>query len=83
MDGAIVPQTNERTVVRRPTTEEVAAMFKATPEQVRAQYAANAIQLKGMADKAALTGRKVNGYTEAQLRQLAAVAEANATGGSR
>lgn len=45
----------------------VAKMFGCTEEQARAQYMANAKQVVKMAEKARVTGKKVNGYTEAQL----------------
>jgi hypothetical protein len=53
------------------TAEQIAAKFGCTAEQVKAQHAKNAKELEGMAEKASRTGRKVNNYTEAQLRQLA------------
>ena len=56
----------------------VAAFFGCTAEQARAQYARGAEVLDGMADKAARTGRKVNGYTEAELRAKAADQRARA-----
>lgn len=40
-----------------------------TQEQLKAQYKANADGLKKMLDKAKLTGKKVNGYTQDQLQE--------------
>jgi hypothetical protein len=46
--------------------EQVAKIFGCTVEQARAQYLANAASLRNDAAKAARTGKKVRGYTEAQ-----------------
>lgn len=55
-----------------PTAPTVARLFRCTVEQVKSQYARNAAQLRRMADKAAASGRKVNGYTAEQLAAHAA-----------
>jgi len=39
-------------------------------DQLNAQYKENAAGLKRMRDKAVMTGKKVNGYTEVQLNEL-------------
>lgn len=57
-----------------PTTQQIATLFGCTEAQVRRQFARNAQQLSQMAAKAETTGRKVNGYTAAQLRAAAAQA---------
>ena len=43
-----------------------------TREQIKAAYAKNAKQLQEMADKAANTGRKINGFTAEYLFAKAA-----------
>lgn len=48
--------------------EQICQMFGCTMEQLNAQYASNAGVLKGMHEKAKRTGKKVNGYTEQQLK---------------
>lgn len=60
-----------RPTATAPSNAQVARRFNVTPEQVRAQRLKNAAQLESMADAAAKTGRKVNGYTERELRMLA------------
>lgn len=49
------------------TPSEIAAVFGCTPEQAKTQQLANAAQLREMAAKARATGKKVNGYTAAEL----------------
>jgi hypothetical protein len=49
-----------------------AAFFGCTVEQARAGYLKGAVVLDQMADKAERTGRKVGGYTVAELRAKAA-----------
>lgn len=49
----------------------VAARFGCTVEQARRQYRRNADQLWEMRDRALETGKKVNGYTADQLRDMA------------
>lgn len=56
----------------RYTPEQIAKMFGCTTAQVGKQFAANAAQLQAMAKKAKQTGRKVNGYTAAELAAHAA-----------
>lgn len=48
--------------------EQICQMFGCTMEQLNAQYAANARTLEGMHKKAKRTGKKVNDYTEQQLK---------------
>ncbi len=62
----------------KPTTEQIASRFGCTPEQVRAQFARNAEGLAKMLARAESTGRKVNGYTADQLRQMVADTRARA-----
>ena len=50
-----------------PTPETVARMFGVPIERVREQYRRNARQLAAMAAEA--DGKKVNGYTRAELIQ--------------
>lgn len=57
-----------------PTAEDIARMFGCTVAQVKALHARNAAQLAEMADKAERTGKKVNHYTAAQLREMSAAA---------
>jgi hypothetical protein len=52
---------------------KIAGQFGCTPAQVAAQFAKNKKQLTAMADQAADTGKKVNGFTELQLRINAAI----------
>lgn len=54
------------------TNEQIAKIFGCTTNAVRRQFAANAAQTARMADKARTTGRKVNGYTLAQLETITA-----------
>jgi hypothetical protein len=62
----------------KPTPAQIAALFGCTPDQVRAQFTKNAAQLDSLASKASAKSKKVNGYTAAQLRQLADAARASA-----
>lgn len=48
--------------------EQLCKMFGCTLEQLNAQYAANAGVLDKMHKKAKKTGKKVNDYTEQQLK---------------
>jgi hypothetical protein len=64
--------------LKNPSAQEVALIFGCTPEQVRAQYLRNAKQLAEMAERAHVTGRKFNGFTEAELRQHAVASRARA-----
>ena len=48
---------------------ELAAMFNVSEDRIRQQYADNAAVLKTMYEKAVRTGKKVNGYTAAQLKE--------------
>ena len=60
------------------TPAQVAKVFGCTVEQARAQMKANAAQLRALRIRAESTGRKVNGYTAAQLAERAAKMEAAA-----
>ncbi len=51
--------------------DQICKMFGCTREQLNAQYAKNADGLNSMREKAAKTGKKVNGYTEKQLAEHA------------
>jgi hypothetical protein len=53
------------------TAEQIAQRFGCTVAQVKAQHRRNAEGLLGMADKAARTGKRVNGYTAEQLQRMA------------
>jgi DeoR/GlpR family transcriptional regulator of sugar metabolism len=48
---------------------ELAALFNTSEDRIRKQYSDNASILKQMYDKAIKTGKKVNGYTAAQLKE--------------
>ena len=50
---------------------QIAKFFGCTPEQLAAQRAHNAADLSKLAGKASATGKKVRGYTAAQLAALA------------
>ena len=56
----------------KPSAERTAKTFGCTIEQAKRQFAKNAKGLREMADKAKRTGKKVNGYTEAELSLSAA-----------
>jgi hypothetical protein len=51
------------------TIEHLAARYGVSVERIRQQYRDNADGLGKMAAKAENTGKKVNGYTAAQLRE--------------
>lgn len=52
------------------TQEMIAKVMGCTVEQLRSQHAKNATQLALMLHKAVTSGRKVNGYTADQLREM-------------
>lgn len=52
------------------TPEQIAALFGCTVEQVGRQFAKNYQGLRQMYEQACATGRRVNGYTSEQLRQM-------------
>lgn len=47
--------------------KQIAYCFGISPEQLKAQYQKNIAQLSQMQAKAQQSGKKVNGYTSAQL----------------
>ncbi len=49
----------------------IATHFACTEDRVRETYRLNAAQMRRMAEKAAKTSRKVNGYTTEQLNERA------------
>jgi hypothetical protein len=55
-----------------PNAARSASVFGCTVEQARSLMARNSVVLSGMALKAKRTGKKVNGYTSAQLAASAA-----------
>lgn len=57
------------------TLEQQCAVFKCTPEQAKALHAQNAKAMRDMQKRAEQSGRKVNGYTAAQLSAHAAMHE--------
>jgi len=57
---------------QKPNAERSAKIFGCSIEQAKRLMAQNANGLLKMADKAASTGKKVNGYTESELRLSAA-----------
>lgn len=63
-----------------PSPAAVAAMFGCTEASVRAAYRRNAEQLREMAAKATLSGRKYRGFTGAELSRMAESAAQKATG---
>ncbi len=65
-------QSNEekRKAILSLTPEQTAKMFGVSVSQIKKQYAVNLAGLKRMLDKAKLTGKKVNGYTEEQLVKM-------------
>lgn len=78
--GAEVQIDHRNTTMKtRPTCAEIAARLGITPAQARAGFLRNAASLRGMAAKADSTGRKVNGFTAAQLHAMAADAAQSAT----
>lgn len=58
--------------------EQMAARFRCTTDQIRAQFKRNADDLAAMAAVAERKGRKVNGYTAAELRAKSAKMAARA-----
>lgn len=52
--------------------EQICKLFGCTMEQLNAQYAANAKVLENMHKKAKKTGKKVNDYSETELKGHAA-----------
>lgn len=52
----------------QPNAAASAKRFGCTVAQAKALFAKNAVGFRQMAEKAERTGRKVNGYTSAQLR---------------
>lgn len=54
------------------TTQEIAKFFGVSEERIKQQYATNAKGLAKMRDKALAKGKKVNGYTAAELTQMTA-----------
>ncbi len=59
--------------MKNPTSEQVAAIFGASVENVKRQYAKNALQLRGMAEKAG--SREYRGKTAVEWNGLAVIAE--------
>lgn len=53
------------------TPHEVAKQFGCSVKQARRQIEKSRAGILGMLQKARKTGRKVNGYTESQLEQIA------------
>ena len=52
------------------TREQIAQVFGCTPAQVGAQFVKNYEGLRVMYEKACATGKRVNGHTSEQLRQM-------------
>ena len=55
----------------KPDAIRSAKMFGCSVEQAKRLFAQNAQSMTQMANKAASTGKKVNGYSEADLRKSA------------
>lgn len=53
------------------TIEATAKIFNVPVERIKEQYLANANGLQKMYEKAIKTGKKVNGYTADQLKNMA------------
>ena len=72
--GYRVFDMNNKEILSEPimSKQETCKFFGCTMEQLNKQIKANAAGLQKLADKAEMTGKKVNGYTEKQLRDLAA-----------
>ncbi len=56
--------------IRNLTPQQKCNLLGCTMDQLNSQYAANAQQLEKMYEKAVATGKKVNGYTAAQLDKM-------------
>jgi ribosome-binding protein aMBF1 (putative translation factor) len=56
--------------MKKYTPEEVAQMFGVSIDRIKQQHRDNAKALQSMYDKAVKTGKKVNGYTAAQLAEM-------------
>lgn len=54
----------------RPSVADIARMFRCSVDQVNALRAKNRAQLTVMYNEACRTGKRVNGYTSEQLRQV-------------
>ena len=59
----------------KPNAERSAKLFGCSVEQAKRLMAKNAAVLNGMANRAAKTKRRVNGYTEHELRSSATAYE--------
>lgn len=68
----LIPQT--------PDANRAARIFGCTVEQAKSLMAKNAAQMATMADKAKRTGKKVNNYTESELRSSAEAYRVAASG---
>lgn len=56
---------------KKPTIDAIARMFGCSAEQVRAQFSANGAILAKMTESAIRSGRKVHGYSAAELASIA------------
>ena len=54
----------------KPSAADIAARFNCSVEQVGAQFVKNHNSLSGMYREASASGKKVNGHTSEQLRQM-------------
>jgi len=52
------------------TNEGIADFFGTSPEMVKNQFIKNRKDLKTMLNKSLTTGKKVNGFTSEQLREM-------------
>ena len=52
------------------TKDQISKMFGCSIERLNEQYAENAKTFERMYEKAIKTGKKVNGYTAVQLKQM-------------
>ncbi len=55
----------------RPTAEQIAAIFGCTVDQVKSLARRNAEVCRRTADSAEKSGRKINGYTSREWRNMA------------
>lgn len=63
--------TDPFSAIRGPSPSVVAEMFGTSVDRVRQQYRTNSAQLRKMANKAASTGKPINGYSAESLFKLA------------
>lgn len=70
MQAKTKPATANPQGSKTPTVQQIARFFNAPEANVRMQFAKNAKQLFQMASEAKAAGRKINGFTELELRKM-------------